>query len=155
MTRTPARETGHVYPAEVEAGLAVARLFTGISVRAVASAGNAVTLPQLRVLRMLTDSGPTNVATVGRVLGVHPSNATRVVERLARAGLVVRRADAGDRRHLVVELTAAGRDAVRDVDEHRRAEIAAVLGRVPAGQRDGAAALLTALADAGDERAAG
>ncbi|OLM17727.1 MULTISPECIES: MarR family transcriptional regulator [unclassified Pseudonocardia] len=149
MPDTRAREMDHVRSADVEAGLAVARLFTGISVRAVAATDNAITLPQLRVLMMIDESGPTNVATVGRGLGVHSSNATRVVERLVRAGLIARRTHDDDRRHLVVELTAAGRAVVHDIDEHRRAEIAAVLGRVPAGRRDDAAALLAALAAAG------
>ncbi|WP_224390637.1 MarR family transcriptional regulator [Pseudonocardia sp. ICBG1293] len=148
MGGTDGRDRDHPDGATVEAGLALARAFTGISVRAVAAAGDLVTVPQLRVLLLIADAGRTNVAAVGRELDVHPSNATRVLVRLGRAGLVDRRPDPEDRRHLIVELTPAGRELIRDVDAHRRAAVAELLARVPAGRRAGAAELLAALADA-------
>ena len=126
MTDAHGRDRDPPDGATVEAGLALARAFTGISVRAVAAAGDAVTVPQLRVLMLIADAGRTNVTAVGRELDVHPSNATRVLVRLGRAGLVERRPDPDDRRHLLVEL----------------------LGRVPPERRVGAADLLSALADA-------
>ncbi|WFG45429.1 MarR family transcriptional regulator [Pseudonocardia alni] len=148
MTDAHGRERDHPDGATVEAGLALARAFTGISVRAVAAAGDAVTVPQLRVLMLIADAGRTNVTAVGRELDVHPSNATRVLVRLGRAGLVERRPDPDDRRHLLVELTPAGRELIGEVDAHRRAAVADLLGRVPPERRVGAAELLSALADA-------
>ena len=135
----------------VAAGLAAARVFTGISVRAVAAAGDVVTLPQLRVLVLVGDAGGTNIATLADGLGVHPSNATRVVERLTRAGLLDRRPDPDDRRHLVVELTPAGRRVVEDVDARRQEEIERLLDDLPADRRTGARGVLRALAEAGGE----
>ncbi|ALE83184.1 MarR family winged helix-turn-helix transcriptional regulator [Pseudonocardia sp. HH130629-09] len=148
MIDTDDRDRDHLDGAAVEAGLALARAFTGISVRAVAAAGDAVTVPQLRVLMLIAEAGQTNVAAVGRELDVHPSNATRVLVRLGRAGLVDRRPDPEDRRHLLVELTPAGRELIGEIDAHRRAAVADLLDRVPPERRAGAAELLSALADA-------
>ncbi|MEJ8277312.1 MarR family winged helix-turn-helix transcriptional regulator [Pseudonocardia spirodelae] len=155
MAETGIRDRHHpdaaVDAAGVDAGLALTRAFTGISVRAVSATGNTVTLPQLRVLALVGEAGHTNVAAVGRELDVHPSNATRVVERLGRAGLLARRPDPDDRRHLLIELTAAGRAVLAEIDGYRRSAVAALLARVDPGRRADAAALLAALADAADQ----
>lgn len=57
MTDTDDRDRDHPDGAAVEAGLALARAFTGISVRAVAAAGDTVTVPQLRVLMLIAEAG--------------------------------------------------------------------------------------------------
>ncbi|TCK21632.1 MarR family winged helix-turn-helix transcriptional regulator [Pseudonocardia endophytica] len=133
----------------VDAVLDAARVLVAISVRSLAATGDVVTVSQLRVLMLVAGRAGVNVADVAAELGVHRSNATRVVDRLVRAGLLGRRADPADRRRLVLELTVTGRNLVADVDAHRRDEIAAVLGRIPPAGLDGAEAVWRAFADAG------
>ena len=65
------------------------------------------------------------VDRVHQVLGVTPSGAVRLVDRLAAAGLVVR--DAGpDGRSRAVRLTHAGRDRARDVHRARSAYLSSL-----------------------------
>jgi len=69
---------------------------------------------------------------------------TELVDSLTREGFVRRLEDAGDRRVVLVELTAQGR---RELDKHRevmKRGVAAVLARVPADKR---ARLRAALSD--------
>jgi DNA-binding MarR family transcriptional regulator len=133
----------------VEAVLDAGRVLVAISVRSLAATGDVVTVSQLRVLMLVAGRADVNVADVATELGVHRSNATRVVDRLVRAGLLSRDADPSDRRRLVLALTGAGRGLVADVDRHRRTSIAAVLERVPPSGLDGAEAVWRAFADAG------
>lgn len=136
-----------------EAVLDAARVLVAISVRSLAATGDVVTVSQLRVLMLVAGRPGVNVADVATELGVHRSNATRVVDRLQRAGLLTRVPDPGDRRRLLVALTGDGRRLVADVDEHRRSEIACVLDRIPPGRRAGAEAVWRAFADAGEATA--
>jgi DNA-binding MarR family transcriptional regulator len=55
-----------------------------------------------------------SLRSVARDIGLSQSGATRVVQRLAQRGLVVKHADPDDGRAIVIEITAAGR---RTVDE--------------------------------------
>ncbi len=132
-----------------EAVLDVARVLVAISIRSLAATADAVTVSQLRVLMLVAGRPGTNVADVAAELGVHRSNATRVVDRLVRAGLLTRVPDPGDRRRLVVALSDAGRRLVADVDDHRRTEIASVLERIPPGRLGDAEGIWRAFADAG------
>lgn len=132
-------------PDVVEATLQLARVLTGVSLRAAAIAD--ITLPQLRVLTMVASRDRMNVAAVATGLGVHPSNATRVVDRLVRAGLLARGDDPSDRRHLVLALTGPGRELVGDIDIRRREEIGRILGQIPS--LDGVGPALRAVAAAG------
>ena len=134
-----------------DAVLDAARVLVAISIRAVAVVGNAVTVSQLRVLMLVATRPEVNVAAVATDLGVHRSNATRVVDRLVRAGLLARVPDPRDRRRLVLELTDGGRRLTAAVDDHRRAEIASVLARVPPEHRAGAEPVFQAFAAAGGE----
>jgi len=67
----------------------------------------------LGVLRMLDRCGPVQMGDVAARLRVDLSVASRQVSHLVDDGLVRRRVDDDDRRARTVELTAAGRDAVR------------------------------------------
>ncbi len=135
-----------------EAVLAAARVLVAISIRSVAATTrDTVTVPQLRVLVLVAGRPGVNVAAAALELGVHRSNATRVVDRLVRAGLLTREQDPRDRRRLVLELTDAGRRLIANVDDHRRAEIAAVLARVPPDQLAGAEPVFREFAAAGGE----
>jgi DNA-binding MarR family transcriptional regulator len=53
------------------------------------------------------ESGPVSTGEIARLTGLTPGSATRLVDRLAKTGLVVRQADQKDRRRALVELAPA------------------------------------------------
>ena len=73
-----------------------------------------LTLPQIRVLYMLA-SGPARITDISRAQGMARANASTMVERLVRKGLVERASDPGDRRVALACLTNQGRNAVAGV----------------------------------------
>lgn len=97
---------------------------TGDAVAAVA--GHVSTAAALSALHQFLDR-PT-LDDLRRVLGLTPSGAVRLVDRLAEAGLVDRGPGA-DRRSRAVTLTPRGRQAARRIGEAR----AAALGELLAG----------------------
>lgn len=101
-------------------------------------------MPQYRVLVMLEDNGALSIGMIALELGVNPSNATRVCDRLGRLGLVTRTGSSEDRRTVLVEVTPAGREVVAAVMAHRREELLRVVERL-----DGAAgdSVVRALSD--------
>ncbi len=136
---------------DVEAVMAAARVLVAVSAQSVAAVEDIVTLPQLRVLVMVASRTAPNLNAVATGMGVHPSNATRTVERLVSAGLLHRSDDPTDRRNLVLELTGRGRELVEGVMEQRRAAIAAILDRMPPGRRRSLVPVMRAFAEAGGE----
>ena len=114
----------------MEALVRLAPPIVGIGLRSVQAAAGGVTLPQYRVLVLLHDNGPLTIGAIALELGVNPSNATRVADRLERLGLVTRAPSSHDRRIVLVEATAAGEGVVRDVTRHRRAELARVVAEL-------------------------
>lgn len=136
---------------DVEAVMAAARVLVAVSAESVASVEDIVTLPQLRVLVLVASRTAPNLGAVAAGLGVHPSNATRAVDRLVSAGLLDRRDDPTDRRNLILELTPAGRDLVDKVMDRRRTAIAAILDRMPPGRRRSLVPVMRAFAEAGGE----
>jgi DNA-binding MarR family transcriptional regulator len=136
---------------EVDAVLAAARVLVALSARSVAEVEDTITLPQLRVLVMVASRGTLNLGAVAAGLSVHPSNATRAVDRLVVAGLLDRRDDPTDRRHLVLRLTDTGSALVQRVMDHRRTAVAAILDAMPAARRRALVPVLTAFAAAGGE----
>jgi DNA-binding MarR family transcriptional regulator len=136
---------------DVEAVMAAARVLVAVSAQSVAAVEDIVTLPQLRVLVMVASRTAPNLNAVANGMGVHPSNATRTVDRLVLAGLLDRRDDPTDRRNLVLELTESGRELVKQVMDQRRVAIAAVLDRMPPGRRRSLVPVMRAFAEAGGE----
>src|SRR5689334_8216938 len=114
----------------VETLLALAPPLVGIGVRSVQVAGGGVTIPQYRVLVLLEDNGPLSVGMIALELGVNPSNATRLCDRLERLGLLTRNSAAHDRRSVLVEVTDAGREVVTSVTAYRRQEFVRVVNRL-------------------------
>ncbi len=87
----------------------------GLCVAALRGSGR-LSFDRLRVLRAL-DEAPTRGGELARRWGLTPSSITLLVDELASAGLVARRADPDDRRAVVLELTAAGRNELRATEE--------------------------------------
>jgi DNA-binding MarR family transcriptional regulator len=68
----------------------------------------------MRALDIVAQDGPLAPTDLARLLGFTTGGVTTVLDRLERAGYIRRRADAADRRRLVVEATAV--TAARDLE---------------------------------------
>ncbi|KDF02069.1 hypothetical protein Y900_024850 [Mycolicibacterium aromaticivorans JS19b1 = JCM 16368] len=95
----------------------------------------AVTVPQLRVLVMIDTQGPLNLASVAAALDISPSNASRICDRLIKAGFLHRQDSAADRRNISLALTTEGRQLVRKMNRHRRRAITRALRAMSATER--------------------
>jgi DNA-binding MarR family transcriptional regulator len=133
--------------------MAASRLLVAVSARALASTDDTLTLPQLRALVVLHTCGPVKLAAMAATLGVNPSTALRMVERLESAGHMDRRTNPDNRREVILRLTPAGRELVERVLAHRRTEIRALVQRLPAEARSALVPALRALTEAADEMA--
>ncbi len=100
----------------------------GISLRSVAAAPVPLTVPQHRLLVLVSSDGPRRVGTLADDLGVNQSNASRLVARLAAQGLVRRIEDPGDRRASLVGVTDVGQHVLDAVSVLRLRELRAVVG---------------------------
>ena len=132
----------------VDTVLAASRALVAVAARSLAAAGDEVTLPQYRALVVLAAQGPQGTAELAAALAVNPSTATRMCDRLVRKGLVRRHRLAGDRRAVRIALTEPGRNLVADVSRRRRAELARLLGALPAEEREPVIAAFRAFAAA-------
>ncbi len=141
-----------VTDAQVDAVLAASRAFVGIAARSLALTEQLVSLPQWRVLVVVSRDSGVTLGELAATLGVHPSSATRACDRLVAAGLLSRDEAPGDRRALSLSLTAAGRQLVRSVARRRRAALVEVLDRVPARRRAHLVEAMAALAEAAGEQ---
>jgi DNA-binding MarR family transcriptional regulator len=132
----------------VAAVLAASRLIVGLSARALADVDDSLTLPQLRTLVVLADRPPTKQADLAAELGVNPSTALRMADRLAAAGLLARQTNPDSRREQLLSLTPAGHGLVRTVMDHRYQEVTALVSRLTPADRAGLVHGLRALTDA-------
>jgi DNA-binding MarR family transcriptional regulator len=134
-----------------DALLTASRLLVGISARSIAQVDETITMAQFRTLVILSHRGPVNLATLANQLGVQPSATGRMVDRLVAAGLIDRLPHPTSRRELIAALTKRGRDVVRRATAYRRAEIAAIVEKMPPAERQGLVRALTAFTAAGGE----
>lgn len=137
----------------VDAVLHASRALVAVAARSLASVADEVTLPQYRALVVLAAHGPQSLAELATYLGVNPSTATRMSDRLVAKGLVRRRTASDDRRRIRLALSESGRGVVAEVTQLRRMEIARILEAVPAGRRRQLVVSLTAFARAAGETA--
>ncbi|OBG70925.1 MarR family transcriptional regulator [Mycobacterium sp. E2462] len=131
--------------------LTASRLLMAMSARSIGQVDDTITIPQFRTLVILSNRGPVNLATLAGLLGVQPSATGRMVDRLVAAGLIDRLPHPTSRRELLAALTPRGREVVRQVTAHRRAEIAGIVEKMPPAERHGLVRALTAFTAAGGE----
>jgi DNA-binding MarR family transcriptional regulator len=135
----------------VAALLTASRALVGVSARSIATVEHRVTLTQFRVLVVLDAHGPTRLNQLAARLDVAPSTALRTVDRLVAAQLVDRRDNERDRREVVISLTPAGHDVVREVTSRRKVAIEEIVRGMPAERRRSLVEALAAFAEAADE----
>ena len=111
------------------------------------------TLTEARVLFELGRASSLEVLELRRRTGLDPGYLSRILAAFEEGGLVTRRRSTEDARRVVVDLTADGRDAYRDLDRRSAAENGRLLGRLPDADRErllvAAAELEALLADGG------
>lgn len=101
-------------------------------------------LAQARVIYELAQCEATTATALGGDLGLDPGHLSRILRGLQRAGLLDRRRSERDGRQILLNLTAAGRDAFAMLDGRSRAEVGAMLAaHTVANQRRLVAAMAT------------
>jgi DNA-binding MarR family transcriptional regulator len=130
--------------------LAASKALVGVAARSLAPVEEELTLVQFRALLLVVEQRVSSPGDLATFLDVHPSNATRLVERLVAKGLVTRDGAADDRRTIVVEATVAGRALIRQVLDQRRRHIDQIVARWGAAAAAGAAPLAHFAAAAGE-----
>ena len=110
-----------------------------------------VSLPQYRTLVVLGSRGPQRIVDLAQALGVDPSTATRMCDRLVRKRLITRRRDVVDRRGVTLDLSAAGQRLVTRVARRRRREIARILAKVDPAEYQALVRAFSTFGDAAGE----
>jgi DNA-binding MarR family transcriptional regulator len=137
--------------AVTDAVLAASRLLVGLSARSIASVDESITMPQFRLLIVLSTRGPLKLTVLAEHLDAKPPSVTRMIDRLVTAGLVDRQVSPVSRREVVLNLTDAGVSVVTQVTRRRRREIARIVGRMPERHRTALVDAFEAFRDAGGE----
>ena len=140
---------------QVDAVMRASRVLVAVVAQSISAVEDQVTFVQFRMLVVIASRGPLNLGEVAGHMGVHPSNATRMVDKLVTAGLVERTDDLADRRYLTLTLTPAGHDVVERVMNYRRQAIATVMDAMPASRRRTLASVLESFAEAAGEQPEG
>jgi DNA-binding MarR family transcriptional regulator len=126
-TRRPAGEAQMV--ADIIAQLTVA----GRELRCLGSerlAHGGLSLGTFHLTSILERHGPLSMTRIAELVDVSLPTATGIVDRLEERGLVDRIRVPDDRRLVMVQLTAAGRQALRDVDVLKETFLERVLNRL-------------------------
>lgn len=115
----------------VEAALTASRALLGVIARSLAPVMDSVTLPQFRVLVVLSNFGPLRMGEVANRLGANQSSFSRFADRMVAGGLIARSASPDSRREVIISLTEEGSRVYAEVTQARRRELSRVLGTLP------------------------
>lgn len=135
----------------MEAVLTASRTMIAVATRSLGAAAEETTIAQYRTLVVLASRGPQRMVDLAGALGVAPSTAGRMCDRLVRKGLIRRHRGRTDRRAVLVSITAAGREVVDGATERRRVLITGILSKLPAHTQHAVAEGLRAFAEAAGE----
>jgi DNA-binding MarR family transcriptional regulator len=135
----------------IDAVLTASRALIAVATMSLGTTAEETTLAQYRSLVVLASRGPQRLVDLADALGVAPSTAGRMCDRLVRKGLIRRIRARTDRRAVLVSITAAGRDVVDQATARRRELIAGILAELPAARQRDVAAALRAFAEAAGE----
>ncbi|MBN9189442.1 MAG: MarR family transcriptional regulator [Microbacterium sp.] len=119
-----------------DAALTASRALLGIIARSMLPALEELSLPQFRVLVLLSSAGPQRMGAVAEDLGVTVSTFSRTADRLVLGGWATRGGNPDNRREVILALSEKGSRLVTSVTESRRRLIEAVLEGMALAQRD-------------------
>ncbi len=134
-----------------DAVMTASRVLVAVAARSLADHETEISLQQYRALVVLASRGTQRPVDLAEALGVDPSTATRLCDRLAAKRLITRRRPSTDRRIVHLGLSDKGRSLVQAVTERRRAEIGRILDALPRGEHDGLVRSLRAFGEAAGE----
>ena len=143
--------TGEAGTAAVDAVLTASRAQEAVATKSLGAAAGETTNAQYRALVVLASRGPQRLVDLSGALGVAPSTAGRMCDRLVRKGLIRRHRARTDRRAVLVSITSPGRDVVDQATARRRELIAGILAALPPARQREVAAALRAFAEAAGE----
>ncbi len=104
--------------------------------RAVEELGSVLPPGQLRAL-LIIEKARLNLTGLARELGASPSATSRLCDRLAVAGLLLREPAPSSRREITLQLSESGQRLVSWIRDRRGETLARVLGSMsPEGRRD-------------------
>ena len=106
-----------------------------------------ITPAHLRALRTLRRHGTMRLSELSDHLQIAPRSTTEVVDALEARNLVRRRADPGDRRATLVEVTEHGTDVLAAIRDTSGTEAGRVFGRLSPPDRAELARILAVLRD--------
>lgn len=104
-----------------------------------------LTVQQIRAFTFIWAHGQTSVTRVAEALGLKPSVATGIVQRLVDRRLVERHGDPHDRRTRVLSVTGRGRTLVDELSETLFAKAQHFLDRLSDEQLDQLSRILAAM----------
>ena len=110
-----------------------------------------MTPAHLRALRTLRRCGTMRLSELSEHLGIAPRSTTEVVDALESRDLVRRRADPGDRRATLVEVTEHGTATLDEIRAARGTEAGRVFGRLSPADRADLARILGQLQGTRDD----
>jgi DNA-binding MarR family transcriptional regulator len=110
-----------------DALLEASKALVGIALRTLPER---VTLAQFRALALLESAGAMRSSDLADALDVSPSTATRMCDRLVRAGMVDRVTSEDDRRQVRLTLTPTGAKLVRDGLAGRRRALSRLVRQI-------------------------
>ena len=119
----------------VEALLVATRALVGVAVRSLEQLPRGLTLAQFRALVLLSSRGTMATGLLAEAMRIHPSTATRLIDRLDAKDLVRRGPVDGDRRRIAIGLTRKGETLVAKVTAARRRELAAIVEQLGRSDR--------------------
>jgi DNA-binding MarR family transcriptional regulator len=130
------------------------RALVGLTLQSLQVLDGEVSVPQFRLLLVLSGLGRVPSSRLAAELGMTASSVTRLADRMEAAGLLARGTDPRSRSIVTLEVTPAGIDLVARVVERRHVLLAAVLGRMSPAEREEAARVARRLSElAGDATA--
>jgi len=103
----------------------------------------------LQCLDLIDSRGALNPGTLARMAGVHPATLTGVIDRLERAGWIVRERDPSDRRGVILQPVPGRRADVLRLASGMNAEVAKICADYSSDDLELIAGFLRRTADAG------
>jgi DNA-binding MarR family transcriptional regulator len=126
-SRSDAAAESEHFAAELESAT---RGFLDVNVAVLEQMEKRIDLAALRALQSLERLGPSLVTELGDDLGLLPSTASRLSDRLADAGWITRRVSPTNRRATLLQLTASGRAVLRELLVLRRKALKSVAAQM-------------------------
>ncbi|RZU48689.1 DNA-binding MarR family transcriptional regulator [Krasilnikovia cinnamomea] len=108
-----------------------------------------LTASEINALGNLADGTGRTVSELGAAIGTRPATLTGILDRLERRGLITRAPRPGDRRAVLIALTADGRRTATLIRRTLRDVEQRALAGLPADAVRGARAVLRALTEVG------